>query len=68
MSQLILLFVDPKFCFKACADYYKLLRFPGTVGSNVHDYIVSDHNSIPPENIKYFNEKNNFYAEYILLL
>ena len=51
------------FALKPAPIIINYCAFPGTVGSNVHDYIVSDQNSIPPENIKYFNEKIIFMPQ-----
>ena len=33
------------------------LGFPGTLGSNIYDYIISDSFIIPPHNLKFYSEK-----------
>jgi predicted O-linked N-acetylglucosamine transferase (SPINDLY family) len=45
------------FAERVASVQINFLGYPGTLGTNYHDYIFSDKNIIPPENHKYYSEK-----------
>ena len=45
------------FAFRAAPIQINFLGYPGTLGADFMDYLISDQNLIPPEHQKYFTEK-----------
>ncbi len=45
------------FAYRAAPIQISYLGYPGSMGAEFIDYIVADQHLIPPENQKYFNEK-----------
>ena len=45
------------FAYRAAPIQINFLGYPGTMGAHFMDYIVADKHLIPPENQKYFTEK-----------
>lgn len=45
------------FLYKPAPIIINYLGYPGTMGSNTYDYIVSDKNSLPEKSTKYVDEK-----------
>ena len=51
------------FAYRAAPIQINYLGFPGTMGADFMDYIVSDQYLIPPENQKYFAEKQLYLPD-----